>query len=96
MQLEILTPETKIFKGEVNAVQFPGTDGSFQLLKGHVAIISALKEGVVKVDLASSFNVEESGNDKIKMDASDNSIIRVDIKGGTVEMLNDKIIVLAD
>ena len=51
MQLEIITPEAKIFEGEAEAVQFPGLDGSFQVLNGHAAIISALSKGDVKVDL---------------------------------------------
>lgn len=96
MQLEIITPETAIFKGEVTAVQFPGKDGSFQVLKGHTPIISTLKEGEVKVDLANSFDEEENGNDFIKMDSANNNVIRVAVKGGTIEMMNDKIIVLAD
>jgi F-type H+-transporting ATPase subunit epsilon len=45
MQLEIITPEAKIFEGEVDAVQFPGLDGSFQVLNNHAAIISALLAG---------------------------------------------------
>ncbi|MEY3425102.1 MAG: hypothetical protein RL679_460, partial [Bacteroidota bacterium] len=55
MHLEIITPESKIFYGEVSAVQFPGLDGSFQVLTGHAPIISGLSGGIVKVDLTSPF-----------------------------------------
>ena len=50
MTVEILTPEKKLYSGEARAVQLPGVEGSFQVLDRHAALISALKEGVVKVD----------------------------------------------
>ena len=49
MQLEILTPEKKIFKGEVYGVQLPGLTGLFEVLDKHAPLVSALKEGRVKV-----------------------------------------------
>lgn len=48
MHLEILTPEKKIFEGDVSIVTFPGADGSFQVLDNHAPLISLLKEGVVE------------------------------------------------
>lgn len=95
MQLEIITPEVEIFKGEAEAVQFPGLDGSFQVLNGHAPIISALAEGDVKVDLTEAYSVEEE-NKMVKVDASNKKVIRVSIKGGVIEMLNNKVIVLAE
>lgn len=95
MQLEIITPESKIFSGDVEAVQLPGLDGSFQVLKGHAPIISALSKGKVKVDLTNSFEVTEKTSELIESD-SNAKVIRVNIKGGVMEMLNDKIIVLAE
>lgn len=49
MQLDILTPEKKVFSGEADAVSFPGTAGAFQVLNHHAPLISSLKEGKVKV-----------------------------------------------
>jgi F-type H+-transporting ATPase subunit epsilon len=49
MQLEILTPEKKIFTGEVYGVQLPGLTGLFEVLDRHAPMVSALKEGRVKV-----------------------------------------------
>lgn len=49
MHLEIITPEKKIYSGEVNSVNLPGTDGSFGLLENHAPIISTLKEGDIKL-----------------------------------------------
>ena len=73
MHLEIITPESKIFSGEAEAVQFPGLDGSFQVLDNHAAIISALAKGVVKANLNTAFSSPNS-NELIKVDASDQLI----------------------
>ena len=49
MTLEILTPERKLFSGEVYGVQMPGISGSFEVLDKHAPLISALKAGRLKV-----------------------------------------------
>jgi F-type H+-transporting ATPase subunit epsilon len=49
MNLEILTPEKKIYSGEVYGVQMPGISGSFEVLEKHAPLVSALKAGRVKV-----------------------------------------------
>lgn len=49
MILEILTPEKKIFSGEVYGVQLPGIDGLFEVLDKHAPLVSALKAGKLKI-----------------------------------------------
>lgn len=49
MNLEILTPEKKLYSGEVYGVQMPGISGSFEVLDKHAPLVSALKAGRVKV-----------------------------------------------
>jgi F-type H+-transporting ATPase subunit epsilon len=49
MLLEILTPEKKLYTGEVFGVQLPGVDGSFEILEKHAPLIAALGKGKVKV-----------------------------------------------
>ena len=49
MHLEILTPDKKIYSGEVSSVSVPGKLGRFEMLKDHAPIISTLQNGVVKV-----------------------------------------------
>lgn len=49
MELEIITPASTLFSGEVSLVQLPGIDGLFEILKSHAPLVSALKEGRVKV-----------------------------------------------
>lgn len=48
MHLEILTPEKKIFDGNVTIATFPGADGSFQVMDNHAPLISLLKSGMVE------------------------------------------------
>jgi len=49
LNLEILTPERKLFSGEVYGVQMPGISGSFEVLEKHAPLVSALKAGRIKV-----------------------------------------------
>ena len=49
MVLEILTPEKKIFSGDVYGVILPGIGGSFEVLDKHAPMVSALKAGTVKI-----------------------------------------------
>lgn len=57
MYLEIITPDKKVFEGEVNLVQVPGSKGSFTILKNHAPIISTIDEGMITVK-------EVSGSEK--------------------------------
>jgi F-type H+-transporting ATPase subunit epsilon len=77
MHLEIITPDKKIFEGEVTLATFPGADGSFQVLNNHAPLISLLKDGVVE------YKTKESTS-------------QVKITGGVVEVLKNKVVLLAD
>lgn len=50
MQLEILSPEKKIFSGEAVGVQMPGITGSFEVLNNHAPMIAALATGKMRVN----------------------------------------------
>lgn len=61
MYLEIITPDAKVFSGEVSSVTVPGIDGQFQVLNNHAAIISSLGDGPIKVKSGqeeTSYNTE--------------------------------------
>ncbi|MBV9961113.1 MAG: ATP synthase F1 subunit epsilon [Parafilimonas sp.] len=49
MTLEILTPETKLYSGDVYGIQLPGIAGSFEVLDKHAPLIAALGKGNIKV-----------------------------------------------
>ena len=51
MKIEIITPDKKVFEGDIKSVRVPGKKGSFQVLKDHAPIISTLDSGqVIMVD----------------------------------------------
>ena len=79
MTLEILTPEQKLFSGEVYGVQMPGISGLFEVLDKHAPMVSALQAGRVKV-----------------LRGKQNHTTHYDITGGFVEVLNNKVTVLAE
>ena len=53
MHLEIITPDRKVFEGEVVSAQFPGSAGSFEVLNNHAPMIAALREGDIVLTGAS-------------------------------------------
>ena len=57
MYLEILTPEEKIYSGDVEYVILHGKKGSFGVLKRHAPLITSLNAGEVKIR-------EDSGAEK--------------------------------
>ena len=73
MLLEIIEPDNQLYSGEVDLVQFPGSKGSFQILRNHAAIISTLDPGQIKIvdqkGATSFFDVDggviEAKNNKI-------------------------------
>ena len=58
MVVEIITPDTKLFEGEVNSIKLPGTNGGFEILNNHAPIISTLTAG--KISIASDNGQKES------------------------------------
>lgn len=91
MYLEIVTPEASIVSGEVESVTVPGVEGEFQMLNNHAPIVSILTEG--KVKFAGSPTIAKGFENKFKKE--DGKYV-LEINGGTVEMNNNKVIVLAD
>ena len=47
--LVIVTPSSMTFEGEVRSVLAPGTDGYFEVLIGHVPMLSSLQPGILTI-----------------------------------------------
>jgi F-type H+-transporting ATPase subunit epsilon len=94
MILEIVSPEATLFKGEVTSVSLPGVDGSFQILNNHAPIVSILKQGSVKI-AATNFKFESEVLERKFTKVNDQNYA-LDITSGTIEMKDNKVIVLAD
>ena len=91
MYLEIVTPEAILFSGDVTSVTVPGVQGEFQMLENHAPIISLLGKGNVKVQ--GEMNLDESVADKF---SKEKGVTILPINSGTIEMKDNKVIVLAD
>lgn len=77
MIVEIVTPDKKVFDGDAEGVQLPGTEGSFEILNNHAPIIANLGKGKIRVRTTKDTQY-------------------YDIESGLVEMVNNKVIVLAE
>ena len=77
MTLEIITPDKKLFEGEVKSAVFPGSEGSFGVLDNHAPMIATLRAGKVEITDASNQKQE------------------FPVRGGVVEVLRNKVVVLA-
>lgn len=49
MKLEIITPDKKLYEGNVKSAVFPGSEGSFGVLSNHAPMIATLKAGTIEV-----------------------------------------------
>lgn len=78
MTLEIITPDSTLFSGEVQLVQLPGLDGLFEILNNHAPMIAALGKG------------------RIKLQKSDSKDHFIEINGGVLEVMHNKVLVLAE
>ena len=92
MHLEIVSPEATLFEGNVASVTVPGLNGEFQVLDNHAPIVSLLQEGLVKIggDIA----ISEEHEAKFKKNADGKMTLA--ITSGTMEMNDNKVIVLVD
>ena len=82
MKIEIITPEQKIFEGEIKSVRVPGKKGSFQVLKNHAPIVSTLDSGTVTiVDMEEKESVYEISGGVIEVKTNNIILLADSIKG---------------
>lgn len=77
MNIEIITPDRKVFSGDASSVTLPGSEGQFQVLNDHASLVSTLARGAVVVQTA-------AGQQTFTVD------------GGVVEVLQNKVLILAE
>lgn len=97
MYLEIVSPEATLFSSEVDSVVVPGVNGEFEMLKDHAPIVSILKEGTIRINTHSQSHLvfDELPAEVIPQN-DDKKILTVKINSGTIEMKDNKLIILAD
>ena len=92
MRLEIVSPEAVLLQTDVESVAVPGINGDFQMLENHAPVVSLLQKGNVKI--YGNFDINEEFQDKFTK-GNDNGTWLA-INSGTIEMSNNKVIVLVD
>ena len=92
MILEIVSPEAKILETKVELVTVPGINGEFQMLNNHAPIVSLLVGGSVRFK-GDEVKIDEEFEDKFTRNEGE---YLLEIKSGTIEMKDNKIIILAD
>jgi F-type H+-transporting ATPase subunit epsilon len=79
MKVDIVTPDSTLFSGDqIDLVQLPGIDGSFEVLKDHAPLISILRKG------------------RIKLQRKGEKEEFFEINGGVIEVLANKVLILAE
>jgi F-type H+-transporting ATPase subunit epsilon len=78
LDIEIFSPEFRVFSGRAKTVTVPGVNGLFQVLYNHAPIVSLFETGMIIV--------EDENSEKINFST----------RGGVVEVLNNKVTILAD
>ena len=92
MKLDIVSPEGILFSGEVNSVVVPGVNGAFEILNNHAPIIAILGKGEIRIK-GDKILIDNEVQDKFKVTTGEAVL---PIHSGTVEMKNNKVIVLAE
>jgi F-type H+-transporting ATPase subunit epsilon len=93
MLLEIVSPEAKLFSGEITSISVPGVDGRFQMLNNHAPIVSLLQKGTVYIT-APSFGLNQE-TAKLFTKVNDQNYT-LEIASGTLELKDNSVIVLVD
>jgi len=50
LEIEIVTPQKKVYEGKAKSISLPGSLSPFQVLPSHAPIVSALEPGLIKID----------------------------------------------
>ena len=92
MILEVVSPEATLFSGAVNSVAVPGANGAFQVLDNHAPIVSILNPGTLIIGCKISLPEETAHHFKQQ---GEETYLELP-NGGTLEMQQNKIVLLAD
>jgi len=97
MHLEVVSPEAILFSSEVDSISVPGVNGEFQMLNNHAPIVSVLKKGNVYIHVHTQEHLElDDLHGKLVPHADDDKILTVAINSGTIELKDNKTIILVD
>lgn len=97
MYLEIVSPEATLFSAEIDSVIVPGVNGEFQMLNNHAAVVSTLKRGTIKIHVHTQEHLElDELHGNIVAHSDDDKVLTLSISSGTIELKDNKAIILVD
>ena len=84
LHLELVTPNARVYRGDVRSVAVPAWKGEMGVLPGHAPFLGLLTEGRVTVRIPA--RQAEHGP----------RLLLFNVTGGCVEVLPDRVTILAD
>jgi F-type H+-transporting ATPase subunit epsilon len=88
-RLTIITPSAKKFEGDARLVIAPGAAGDLGALAQHAPLLTTLRVGLVKADIAGNAGEAQSS-------AAAPARVEFAVDGGFMEVLSDRVIILTD
>ena len=92
MKLEILTPDAKLFEGDASYLQVPGIDGQMGVLDNHAPLITSLGKGSIRI----KSNEKPTEILEARLSEASDCDYAFNVNGGTVEILNNTVVILAE
>ncbi len=96
MKVEIVSPQQKLLDTEAQLVAVPGINGEFEMLDHHAPIIALLEKGTVRVQ-GKNLTLDDDAEEYFeRVQSKDKDELRLPIRSGTVEMNNNRVIILVE
>ena len=57
MQVDILSSNKQLYKGEAGALSLPGIDGQMEILNNHAPLFAILEQGDIRIDGKKNFPI---------------------------------------
>jgi F-type H+-transporting ATPase subunit epsilon len=90
MQLEIVTPEKKVFSGTVVSVYLPAEDGEMGVLPQHTALVTALRPGELRYEMDGKLHAMAVGSGFVEV-TQERVTVLTDMALGEIEIDEAKV-----
>lgn len=74
LHLTVISPQERVFEGDVSGVTLPGTLGAFTILPQHAPIISSLEKGIISFSAIGESEAREVEIDGGFVEMSDDKV----------------------
>ena len=86
LQVDIVTPDDRVFQGSANGIRAPGVEGSFEVRNNHAPLIAAFGIGPLVVKTQDAHEFADVHDDRVVFATS----------GGFLEIVDNTVTVLAE